>query len=157
MSGKLTPVVEPPPPRIRRTRLGFAAGIVLTCSALALGARPALDNVHAVVPGVVFRSAQLPPDRLAALIEAEHVRTVLNLRGAARGQAWYDHEVAASARLGVRHVDFELSAVRDVPVPVAEQLVRLMDELPKPLLLHCQAGADRSGTRLGAVSVCDPA
>jgi protein tyrosine/serine phosphatase len=117
----------------------------VVCGAAALEAPAVLENVHAVVPGVVYRSAQLDPEDLTALIRRDGIRSILNLRGAEPGASWYDGELAVSERAGVRHVDFELSAVRDVPGPQADRLVALMEELPKPLLIHCQAGADRSG------------
>jgi hypothetical protein len=128
-----------------RIRTTFALGLVLITGAVALGARPMLDNVHAVVPGAVYRSAQLSPKRLANLIDADRVRAILNLRGARPGTEWYEAEIAVAAHFGVEHVDFELSAVREVPIPRAEELVALLQRLPKPLLIHCEAGADRSG------------
>jgi len=115
------------------------------CVALVVFLRPVLDNIHEVAPDAVYRSAQLSPHRLNELVATNHIRAVLNLRGASTGSAWYYDEVAMTTRLGVQHADFELSAVREVTPLTAEQLVRLMEQLPKPLLIHCQGGADRTG------------
>jgi len=104
-----------------------------------------INNVHAVVPGVVYRSAQLSPETLTGLIEQHKVRSVLNLRGAFPGQPWYDGEKAAASRAGIAHYDFELSSKVEVGANQAEQLIQLMREAPKPLLIHCWGGADRTG------------
>lgn len=111
----------------------------------ALGVPPLLRNVHEVVPGALYRSAQLSPAALEDLVARRGLRAVLNLRGARPGQAWYDAELAAAARAGVAHLDFELSAVQEVAPDRARALVALMAAAPKPLLIHCQAGADRTG------------
>jgi hypothetical protein len=59
------------------------------------------------------------------------------MRGAHAGPPWYDDEIAASARDGVRHFDLGLS-------PTRELAKRLM-AAPKPSPIHCNGGADRSG------------
>jgi len=127
------------------SRAAIALGIVAALMGATAAVRPMLDNVHPVVPGAVYRSGQLGSDHLEAVITRYHIRSVLNLRGARPGSRWYDDEVATAERDGVEHVDVELSPERDVPASEAERLVRLMDALPKPVLIHSQVGADRSG------------
>jgi len=126
-------------------RAAIALGIVAALAGTTGAVRPLLDNVHTVVPGAVYRSAQLGPDHLEAVISRYHIRSVLNLRGARPGSRWYDDEVATAVRDGVDHVDVGLSPEHAVPVSEAERLLRLMDALPKPVLIHSQVGADRSG------------
>jgi protein tyrosine/serine phosphatase len=46
------------------------------------------ENFHAVVPGELYRSAQLSGSRLERHIQAEGIRTVINLRGPNPGSAW---------------------------------------------------------------------
>jgi protein tyrosine/serine phosphatase len=70
---------------------------------------------------------------------------VLNLRGAHLGQHWYDGEIAASRDLGIAHYDYGLSAKRLVTGRQIAELLALVEKAPKPLLVHCQSGADRSG------------
>jgi protein tyrosine/serine phosphatase len=53
--------------------------------------------------------------------------------------------VAATTRLGIRHIDFKMSASKQLPLEKVEMLIALMREAPKPLLVHCQGGADRTG------------
>lgn len=112
-------------------------------------------NLHEVVAGEVYRSNQVTPEELVAY-QAEHgIRSVLNLRGAEPGVAWYEDEIAASAALGLTHVNFRMSGWEELSDADATQLIALMREMPKPLLVHCQLGSDRTGLAmalyLGAV------
>lgn len=102
-------------------------------------------NVHEVAGGQVYRSAQLDAADLRALVAGHGIRAVLNLRGANPGQDWYEAELAASRALGVAHYDLGISA-RHPPTPAQlAEIVELLRSAPKPLLIHCKAGADRSG------------
>lgn len=102
-------------------------------------------NFHEVVPGELFRSAQLSAEDLVTHASAEGIRSVINLRGENRGESWYDSEVAVSRELGLVHLDFRMSAGRPLSRNEAAQLIAMMRAAPKPLLIHCRAGADRSG------------
>lgn len=102
-------------------------------------------NFHAVVKGEVYRSAQVTGDELAQYTEQVGLKSVLNLRGASPRAGWYKDEVAESARLGLVHADFALSASREVTNDEAVELIALMRSLPKPLLIHCKHGSDRTG------------
>jgi protein tyrosine/serine phosphatase len=118
-------------------------------------------NFHEVVAGEVYRSNQVTPDALATY-KAEHdIRSVLNLRGAEPGAEWYDDEIAASAALGLTHVDFHMSGNVELSDADAAKLIALMRTMPKPLLVHCLRGSDRTGLAmalyLGAIRRMDMA
>jgi protein tyrosine/serine phosphatase len=102
-------------------------------------------NFHTVVEGEVYRSSQVKGAQLADYTEKVGLKSVLNLRGASPRSNWYKEELAESARLGLAHADFELSASRVVTVHEMAQLIALMRTLPKPLLIHCKHGSDRTG------------
>lgn len=102
-------------------------------------------NIHPVVAGEVYRSAQLTPEQLVGLAGETGLKSVLNLRGAAPGEDWYDQEIAASEALGLAHADFAMSASEVLSVEDSARLIALMRDLPKPLLVHCRRGADRTG------------
>jgi protein tyrosine/serine phosphatase len=53
--------------------------------------------------------------------------------------------LAASQSLGIMHMDFRMKASREMTDAQAKELIELMRHAPKPLLVHCNAGADRSG------------
>ena len=123
--------------------------VLLLVATLGMGSyasyRHVTGNLHPVVPGEFYRSAQLSPSQLAAYARQFGIRTIVNLRGAHPGQAWYDQEVATAAELGVAHIDFKMSANRELPRARAERLLQILDGAQKPILVHCQGGADRSG------------
>ncbi len=69
----------------------------------------------------------------------------MNLRGAKPEAAWYRHELEFSTAHGLPHYDFAMSANKSPSVAEMKQLVALMRNAPKPLLVHCKNGSDRSG------------
>ena len=102
-------------------------------------------NFHAIVDGELYRSAQVKGEQLAEYTQKVGLKSVLNLRGASPGSDWYMEETSESARLGLVHADFALSASRQVTNEEAAELIALMRDLPKPLLIHCKHGSDRTG------------
>ena len=103
------------------------------------------DNFRAIEPGRAYRSAQLDPTTLALLIDVYGIRTVINLRGENPDELWYQNERALLAEKGVALVDVRWSAFE---LPPREELLKLYDAfltVAEPILIHCQAGADRTG------------
>jgi protein tyrosine/serine phosphatase len=102
-------------------------------------------NLHPVAGGVLYRSAQLDKAEIESAVHQYGIKSVLNLRGANAGSAWYDSEMAASTALGLIHYDYGLSAKRLVTKAQIADIVEILRSAPKPLLIHCKSGADRSG------------
>lgn len=102
-------------------------------------------NFHPVIEGEVYRSAQPTPDALDAYIKEHGIRSVINLRGERTGRDWYDAEVAVAKDNGVKHYSFRMSARQQLGQDRAEELIDLMVNAEKPVLIHCQGGADRTG------------
>lgn len=61
------------------------------------------------------------------------------------GETWYLQEVDGANLAAITHFDFRLSASKRVSPQQARQLIALLQTAPKPILIHCQAGADRTG------------
>jgi hypothetical protein len=103
------------------------------------------NNFHVISPGVAYRSAQMNEAALEACLSGYGIRSVINLRGKSPGEAWYDREKATCSRRNVALYDLKLSAKKE-PSPVElDELLRIFREAPRPVLIHCKAGADRSG------------
>jgi protein tyrosine/serine phosphatase len=102
-------------------------------------------NFQIVVPGKVYRSGQLTEGQWVSYLQKYAIKSLLNLRGEQRGSGWYQGEVRMAAQLGVTHYDVKLSAIRDVESEMLSTILAIMRQAPKPLLIHCQAGADRAG------------
>lgn len=102
-------------------------------------------NFHVVSPDKVYRAAQMDGQALARWKRVHGIASVLNLRGENDGADWYEAERAVSDRLGIAHIDFRMSASRELTDPEVRALLEIMRDAPKPMLIHCMAGADRTG------------
>jgi protein tyrosine phosphatase (PTP) superfamily phosphohydrolase (DUF442 family) len=110
------------------------------------------ENLHPVVPGKIYRSAQPSASELEAMIDELGLRSILNLRGERGGREWLEAEQEVAARRGVEHHSVRLNADRMPPSQRLREVVRVLDEAPRPLLFHCQGGVERSGL-VGALAV----
>jgi len=146
------PDAEPTPrprPIARLIRGLKIAGVSVALTAAAIGGYWGIlqyeGNLHAVSAGILYRSAQLSKSETRWAVREYRLKSVLNLRGANPGQHWYDDEIAASGELGLAHFDYPISAKRFVTSQQIEEILDIVRKAPKPLLIHCKAGADRSG------------
>lgn len=112
-------------------------------------------NIHTVVPGKVYRSAQLQPEVLKQFIQRHGVRTVINLRGANPSESWYQEELATVADLGIDHADVNLESSSLPRIDELRKLLRLLNESRYPMLIHCKSGADRAGLASVIVLIMD--
>lgn len=124
--------------------------VVLTlASGFWFGVRGA-DNLHVVQEGVVYRSAQMDPDTLRRTIVDKGIKSVLNLRGEKPDSHWYKKETGVTRSLGVQHLSHKLSALKEVSPEELESILLTIDAMPKPLLVHCVGGSDRTGLVVAA-------
>ena len=102
------------------------------------------DNFRVVTPDL-YRAGQLRSDEWSESFEEHHYRSVINLRGGRPLKAWYKLERSFADEHGLTHFDFGISDKVEPSFDTMKQLVALMRAAPKPVLIHCQAGSDRSG------------
>ena len=103
------------------------------------------NNFHEVVPGEIYRSAQLSAGTLEKVVEEHGIQTVVSLRRPTLEKSWYKNEKAVAKSLGVAHYDIAMDLTFSPRIDHLLELRNLLEDAPKPLLVHCKAGADRTG------------
>lgn len=96
-------------------------------------------NFHVVSPGQVYRSSRMSPAALTRVIQAHHIKSVLSLIGASRAES------DTAQRLGAEYFDVSLSDRREVTDEQMGKILATLRDAPKPVLIHCKGGADRTG------------
>jgi protein tyrosine phosphatase (PTP) superfamily phosphohydrolase (DUF442 family) len=102
-------------------------------------ARDGVPNLHEVAPGL-YRSAQPTPDGLRAL-PSLGVRTVVNLRS-------MHSDRDALAGVPVSYEPIPMVAWKAEEDELVAFLRIATDPAKQPVLVHCQHGADRTGTAI---------
>jgi len=103
-----------------------------------------LYNFHWIAYGEAARSAQAYAGLLGPFLKANRIAAVINLRGRHPKFGWWKYESQTCARLGIAHFDVMLDSKR---LPIKDMLVALFDAFdaaPKPLLIKCSGGQDRT-------------
>ena len=105
----------------------------------------AWTNRHTVIPGKIYRSAQPSGDDVREYAADKGIKTILNLRGLCPDTEWYQEETRAAHDLGISQEDITLSANSLPPPNEIRRVVEVLDRCEYPILVHCKAGADRTG------------
>jgi protein tyrosine/serine phosphatase len=120
--------------------LAVSAAVLGVC----LGVRFS-ENVHVVAPGLVYRSAQLWPEELEFVIADYGIRSIISLVPPEPERPWYRGEISVSTAHQIVRYEIPLSrGVRPTPSQLRD-LISVLREAPKPLLIHSKSGADRVG------------
>lgn len=122
-----------------------ASGVVLAGAAGTYGWVQYGGNLHAVEAGQVYRAAQPSGAQIHRVVHDLGIKSVLNLRGPNAGKPWYDEEMQASGDEHLVHFDIALSAQHDLTPEQMQRVLQVLRDAPKPLLIHCNAGSDRTG------------
>ena len=102
-------------------------------------------NFHPVTEGEAYRSGQINKDELEKYLKEYRIKSVLNLRGENSGADWYEDEIAICKRLSVRHYDLAMNSTGKPDPDVVSKLMTIFSEAPRPVLMHCKSGSDRTG------------
>ncbi len=102
-------------------------------------------NFHAITPKEAYRSAQMDNTELEYYITKYKISTVINLRGEQKNEPWYFDEVEVCRKYNVFHYNLRMSAEQMPSNGTIKELLSLFIKAPRPVLIHCKAGADRSG------------
>jgi protein tyrosine phosphatase (PTP) superfamily phosphohydrolase (DUF442 family) len=135
--------------------LGFVVFVAGTQTGALASSRDALlwvrdyalhANFHEVVPGELFRSAEMSHEHLAATIRDYAIATVVDLRNGEPDpdeSGRTEKDIVAAAGAAYVHVPLLSSKV-----PSRARLLELLDVFErseKPILVHCSSGALRTG------------
>ncbi len=114
----------------------FFAGVVMTQSSVLPNRKDPLEGVT---------TGGQPDAAGFAALAAEGFKTVIDLRGVEENRG-VDEPVLAES-LGMRYASLPVSSPADVTYRNAAALGRLLEDLPKPALVHCSTG-NRAGALL---------
>jgi len=132
-----------PQRRSRLRRIAVAAAVLAVPAAvvLYLVLWVAAGRFIVVREGHLYRSAELPPERLVELCRDHGIRTVVDFREPGPKT---DAEAEALRTAGVRHAHLPTGQLPDPGV--LEGFLSLMSDPENlPVLIHCQHGVGRTG------------
>lgn len=103
------------------------------------------DNFFPVQDDQLYRSKQLSTERLIYYIDKFGIKTVINLRSIDSSSTWWQEETDTCRKKNVNHYDIPMSPKMMTPKKQLLELLYLYDNAPRPILVHCRSGADRTG------------
>jgi len=123
-------------------RCGQLCATVLVLALCYYGYLFATGNVHVVIPHQVIRSAQLNPTQLKKVWQQYHIKSIIDM---APGHRLHQAELQFARAHHIRHIDAGISAHGRCTPAQLRSLTEDILQAPRPLLVHCRQGADRTG------------
>lgn len=104
------------------------------------------NNLHEVRTHELFRSAEMKPAEMAAVVKERGIKTVLDVRaGPNQLSPEYTGEEKAVDDVGGKYLSFPMVGSRELSEESILNLLNLIDTIEPPLLVHCTSGTHRSG------------
>lgn len=139
---------------------GLAALVVIagTFASWELVFKDRLATKHwgVVEQGLIYRSGRLPLDRAQATLANHHIRVLIDLTENKPDNQFQVKERAAAAALGIEYHNFPLIGNGTGDIRSYAQAIAVMHQARlagKPVLVHCAAGAQRTGGTVAAYRV----
>jgi len=139
---------------------GLAALVViagaLTSWDLVLKDRLATKHWGVVEQGLIYRSGRLPLDRAQATLANHHIRVLIDLTENKPSNRFQPKERAAAMALGIEYHNFPLIGDGTGDIAHYANAIAVMLQARregKPVLVHCAAGAQRTGGVVAAYRV----
>jgi hypothetical protein len=106
--------------------------------------RDILYNFHWVLAHECARAAQPWAGGVARFWRKRGIRAIINLRGRNDDLSWWKHETAVARAGGLTHFDAMLDSRKLPTRAMLAQLIACFDAAPRPFLLKCSGGQDRT-------------
>jgi hypothetical protein len=104
----------------------------------------ALYNFHWIVADEAARSAQPYLGGWRHYLADNRIAAIVNLRGPQPHWSWWRQETAICAELGIGHFDVRISSRKLPGRDVLVALIDAFDAAPKPMMIKCSGGQDRT-------------
>jgi len=91
-----------------------------------------------------YRSAQLFRFNMPFYLEKYKIKTVLNLRGEQKNRSWYKNEKEITKEHNITLITYKMSSRKYLDFNRTSKLVKILKNAKKPILIHCEGGADRT-------------
>ncbi len=134
---------------MRRTAIIISGAITVAAGAALVAWQPwepGLKNFGTVVEGRIYRMGRTTPAGLERLVAEKGIRTVIDFGSDPEGTDHDTREVEACAALGLERFTFRLEGDGTGDPNMYVDALRLMtDPAHQPILIHCGAGAQRTG------------
>jgi len=99
-------------------------------------------NYHEIGPGI--HRSNHPTEARFRKYATEGLKTVVNLRGASMAPQ-YQLEKLLCEELGIELIDISMAGTIAPPRETLLTLLDTFETAPRPMLIHCKSGADRTG------------
>ncbi|MDD5678867.1 MAG: dual specificity protein phosphatase family protein [Kiritimatiellae bacterium] len=123
---------------------------------LALKDRLATKRWGVVEQGLIYRSGRLPLDRAQATLANHHIRVLIDLTENKPDNRFQLKERMAAVALGIEYHNFPLAGDGTGDIRSYARAIAVMHQARrggKPVLVHCAAGAQRTGGVVAAYRV----
>ena len=117
--------------------------LALLCIALIIGGYLFIYGNFHKVDNNVYRSAQLFSFNMPYYVKKYHIKSILNLRGVTENQSYKD-EIKISNEYNITHYNYSIGTSDIQTIKIMNKIVDIIKNSPKPILIHCKSGADRT-------------
>ena len=146
---------------MRRLIICMLAALVVIAGALAgwdlvLKDRLATKRWGVVEQGLIYRSGRLPLDRARSALAGHQISVLIDLTANDTGNRFQSNERAAAADLGIEYHNFPLYGDGTGDIKSYARAIAVIHQARcegKPVLVHCAAGAQRTGGVVAAYRV----
>ena len=108
-----------------------------------------LYNFHWIRPGEAARAAQAWAGGLGGFLARRGIRAIINLRGRNDDLSWWKNETRIAEAGGIAHFDAMLDSRKLPPRQMLMRLIACFDAAPRPFMLKCSGGQDRTSFAAG--------